>query len=782
MAQTKVKLIADDVIVQSNLNASHGITTADIGENASYLYYTDARVSSYLSTNGYATQTDIVAAITDSAPVTLDTLNELAAALGDDPNFATTTATSLGLKAPLASPSFTGVPSFSLNDGTFIKAVNATNNVASTNVWGYGLYEGGSKLAEISLVRDGSSNQMYIGTTTANQTLRIGTANKVTALTIDASQNSTFAGNITFGDSHFIGDDASDNLLIQSSAGENIIINSLDETLFRINGSTKMQIGSSGIMYIMGATASKNNSLQLQYNSTAGTAEIYSKSTGGNTSFEFYTSDGGVTSKKLSIANDGTSTLEGHLYLKAAANQGQLFFGTNNDYEIFGGGMWGYFGFASPTYYRFFSNGTDIARITTDGITLGDGSQRNITGPTNQSLGLFARPNSASEGIIFSTDGGTTTEMFIQDGGRVNIGPVNSDLPSALNIVPTNNYDPTGSGGRDTGGILIRGGTTGNQNNTGGIGFAFGTGTAGISGYQNGSDADRVGLKFFTHGSGTGSTASALSMIIKSGGEVGIGTTSPSEMLHVNKNATSRIVGAYFTNSQANTGAEAVSIAFGLNRSGGDFVRKVEAIEFGALQQWTGTPSTVNSYLAFNVTKSESLYERMRVTTNGIDVTSWGAHGVHLKPDTADTNNSGRLFLTRIGGSGWAVMNNSTNFSIRSGAQVDSTSGTEKIRLTGYSATSWTSGSDETIKENIKPIGNVLDKINDYRCVEYNLIDDETKDKKIGFIAQDWQEDFPQIIEQMENEKIGMKYTETIPILLKAIQELKAEIEILKNK
>jgi hypothetical protein len=127
-------------------------------------------------------------------------------------------------------------------------------------------------------------------------------------------------------------------------------------------------------------------------------------------------------------------------------------------------------------------------------------------------------------------------------------------------------------------------------------------------------------------------------------------------------------------------------------------------------------------------------------------------------------------------------MNNSQNFSIRSGAIPASTSGTEKIRLTGYSATSWTSGSDETIKENIKPIGNVLDKINDYRCVEYNLIDDETKDKKIGFIAQDWQEDFPQIIEQMENEKIGMKYTETIPILLKAIQELKADNDSLKAR
>jgi hypothetical protein len=45
-----------------------------------------------------------------SAPAALDTLDELAAALGDDANFATTTATAIGLKAPLASPALTGVP------------------------------------------------------------------------------------------------------------------------------------------------------------------------------------------------------------------------------------------------------------------------------------------------------------------------------------------------------------------------------------------------------------------------------------------------------------------------------------------------------------------------------------------------------------------------------------------------------------------------------------------------------------------------------------------------
>lgn len=50
---------------------------------------------------GLATETYVdtkVAGLVDSAPGTLDTLNELAAALGDDPNFATTIATQMGNK------------------------------------------------------------------------------------------------------------------------------------------------------------------------------------------------------------------------------------------------------------------------------------------------------------------------------------------------------------------------------------------------------------------------------------------------------------------------------------------------------------------------------------------------------------------------------------------------------------------------------------------------------------------------------------------------------------
>lgn len=51
-----------------------------------------------------------IANLVDSSPATLDTLNELAAALGDDPNFATTMTNALATKAPLASPTFTGTP------------------------------------------------------------------------------------------------------------------------------------------------------------------------------------------------------------------------------------------------------------------------------------------------------------------------------------------------------------------------------------------------------------------------------------------------------------------------------------------------------------------------------------------------------------------------------------------------------------------------------------------------------------------------------------------------
>jgi len=61
--------------------------------------------------SGYVTQSDIdasVSALVDSAPATLDTLNELAAALGDDANFSTTVTNSIATKMPISGGVFTG--------------------------------------------------------------------------------------------------------------------------------------------------------------------------------------------------------------------------------------------------------------------------------------------------------------------------------------------------------------------------------------------------------------------------------------------------------------------------------------------------------------------------------------------------------------------------------------------------------------------------------------------------------------------------------------------------
>jgi hypothetical protein len=94
-AGTYTKVTVD---TKGRVTVGASATTSDISEGTN-LYYTDARVLAYLGANNYATQSYVSTQINNlvsGAPGLLDTLDELAAALGDDPNFATTTATSLG--------------------------------------------------------------------------------------------------------------------------------------------------------------------------------------------------------------------------------------------------------------------------------------------------------------------------------------------------------------------------------------------------------------------------------------------------------------------------------------------------------------------------------------------------------------------------------------------------------------------------------------------------------------------------------------------------------------
>ena len=120
MANTKIttNVIADGAITSAKLDSSSlsipstaTATTQSAGDNS-----TKVATTAYVET--------AVSNLISAAPAALDTLDELAAALGDDANFATTVTDSLALKAPLASPDFTGDVTFD----TSTLVVDSTNN------------------------------------------------------------------------------------------------------------------------------------------------------------------------------------------------------------------------------------------------------------------------------------------------------------------------------------------------------------------------------------------------------------------------------------------------------------------------------------------------------------------------------------------------------------------------------------------------------------------------------------------------------------------------------
>jgi hypothetical protein len=74
-----------------------------------------------------------VSALVATAPTTLDTLNELAAALADDPNFATTITNALALKAPLTSPTLV-TPTIGVATATTVNKVAITAPATSATL------------------------------------------------------------------------------------------------------------------------------------------------------------------------------------------------------------------------------------------------------------------------------------------------------------------------------------------------------------------------------------------------------------------------------------------------------------------------------------------------------------------------------------------------------------------------------------------------------------------------------------------------------------------------
>ncbi len=108
-----------------------------------------------------------------------------------------------------------------------------------------------------------------------------------------------------------------------------------------------------------------------------------------------------------------------------------------------------------------------------------------------------------------------------------------------------------------------------------------------------------------------------------------------------------------------------------------------------------------------------------------------------------------------------------------------------------YGATSWTSSSDERVKDIIEPITDAASKVASLRAVIGKYKTDKEDTRRTFLIAQDVQAVLPEAVDVQSDElnTLGLRYTDIIPLLVAAIKEqqtiindLKARVETLEAK
>ena len=146
-------------------------------------------------------------------------------------------------------------------------------------------------------------------------------------------------------------------------------------------------------------------------------------------------------------------------------------------------------------------------------------------------------------------------------------------------------------------------------------------------------------------------------------------------------------------------------------------------------------------------------------------------------------DSSGNGGTYRQSGGGWYYYFHVGNNCL--GLNESTTSSSYGAYLTGsfYATGNITAYSDRRVKENIVQIDNALEKVNKLEGVYYNRIDDESKTKEIGFIAQDVNEVAPELVTYAEDvDQYGVKYGNTTALLVEAVKELTQQVKDLKQE
>jgi hypothetical protein len=175
----------------------------------------------------------------------------------------------------------------------------------------------------------------------------------------------------------------------------------------------------------------------------------------------------------------------------------------------------------------------------------------------------------------------------------------------------------------------------------------------------------------------------------------------------------------------------------------------------------------------------------------GVGVTPSGSYKVEVSGKIGSTNAieiTGNNSVSAATGNGQAAHGSSTtlgNVLLGQGSSYDITFLNKSGSVAGYvatGATTITTSSDERIKENLVPITNAISKVSSLRGVIGNFVKDfdPTLARQPFLIAQDVDKVLPEAVVKANPDQWGVNYTQVIPLLVAAIQELTTRVEALE--
>jgi len=195
------------------------------------------------------------------------------------------------------------------------------------------------------------------------------------------------------------------------------------------------------------------------------------------------------------------------------------------------------------------------------------------------------------------------------------------------------------------------------------------------------------------------------------------------------------------------------------------------------------TPASWSGRTAFQVGTAGQMNYGAGISNGGS--MAYGNNGYwNGSADKAISNGYSQIVALNDNGTGRVIILTTSGTS-SAGASISYTAGP----YVSAGGTSWTNSSDERLKNITGLIANGLESVNTLRAARYTWKDDSTNKPKVGLIAQDVQKVLPEVIETFTKynsedttEYLGVTYTEVIPLLVAAIQELSAKVTALEAK